>query len=210
MLRVNFSVLSLIILLLVSCKQKQIVSEQISSHSDSTKVFFYENEISKKDKRIKVISQENGGLSKARNTGLEHATGSYVGFIDSDDYIDPNIKLRNVTSSHQIKYDTSLPINSQTNKHPISYEVFTSNKTHREKNIIEDDILLQYTYNENKSLNTELNKQKLVIENLKNENKILKAENITDSRFRILIIGIVIGSVIAIPIYRIYCRLNLQ
>ena len=49
MLRVNFSVLSLIILLLVSCKQKQIVSEQISSHSDSTKVFFYENEISKKE-----------------------------------------------------------------------------------------------------------------------------------------------------------------
>ena len=40
-----------------------------------------------KDNRITVIHKENGGLSDARNTGLEHATGEYVAFIDSDDYI---------------------------------------------------------------------------------------------------------------------------
>lgn len=39
------------------------------------------------DSRIKLINQENGGVSKARNTGLDNATGEYIAFIDSDDYI---------------------------------------------------------------------------------------------------------------------------
>jgi glycosyltransferase involved in cell wall biosynthesis len=38
---------------------------------------------------FKVIHKENGGLGYARNTGLEYATGKYVMFIDSDDYIKP-------------------------------------------------------------------------------------------------------------------------
>ena len=41
----------------------------------------------KKDKRVKDISKENGGLSDARNVGLDYASCEYVIFIDSDDYI---------------------------------------------------------------------------------------------------------------------------
>ena len=45
------------------------------------------DEWAKKDSRIKVVHKQNGGLSDARNAGLEIATGKYVVFIDSDDYI---------------------------------------------------------------------------------------------------------------------------
>lgn len=42
------------------------------------------------DKRVKVISKENGGVSSARNVGMNKATGEYILFVDSDDTIDPN------------------------------------------------------------------------------------------------------------------------
>ena len=41
----------------------------------------------KEDDRIKVIHKKNGGLSDARNVGIENATGQYIGFVDSDDWI---------------------------------------------------------------------------------------------------------------------------
>lgn len=44
----------------------------------------------KKDSRIKIITQENHGLGHARNTGLKHATGEYVLFVDSDDILCEN------------------------------------------------------------------------------------------------------------------------
>lgn len=46
--------------------------------------------LAKKDNRIKLISQNNGGLSSARNTGLLYATGDYILFLDSDDWLDAN------------------------------------------------------------------------------------------------------------------------
>lgn len=46
------------------------------------------DEFAEKDKRIKVIHQENKGLSCARNTGIDNATGDIISFIDSDDCID--------------------------------------------------------------------------------------------------------------------------
>lgn len=44
-----------------------------------------------KDERIKVIHKKNGGLSDARNAGLDIATGDYIAFVDSDDYIESDM-----------------------------------------------------------------------------------------------------------------------
>ena len=46
------------------------------------------NMIAKEDERVKVYYKENGGVSSARNTGIEKASGKYLMFIDGDDIID--------------------------------------------------------------------------------------------------------------------------
>ena len=46
--------------------------------------------LAKEDPRIKVFHKENGGSSSARNLGLRNARGECVGFVDSDDYVEPD------------------------------------------------------------------------------------------------------------------------
>ena len=45
----------------------------------------------KKDNRVVVLHKENGGSSSARNAGIAIAKGEYLGFVDSDDYIEPDM-----------------------------------------------------------------------------------------------------------------------
>ncbi len=49
------------------------------------------DEYEKKDSRVRVIHQENWGISKARNTGLQIACGKYIYFCDSDDYVEKEL-----------------------------------------------------------------------------------------------------------------------
>lgn len=60
-----------------------IVNDGSSDDSDSVI-----KEIINKNNKIKYFSKENGGQGSARNLGLKHATGEYISFIDSDDWID--------------------------------------------------------------------------------------------------------------------------
>jgi len=49
------------------------------------------DEYAKKDSRVIAIHQENGGYRKAVNHGLKVATGEYIGIVESDDFIEPNM-----------------------------------------------------------------------------------------------------------------------
>lgn len=49
------------------------------------------DELAKTDSRIRVFHKENGGQSSARNLGLDNMRGEYVGFVDSDDWIEPDM-----------------------------------------------------------------------------------------------------------------------
>ena len=64
------------------------------------------DEWAKKDKRIKVIHKENGGLSDARNFGIDQATGEYLMFVDSDDYLGYEIceKLYKLLKDHKTDF----------------------------------------------------------------------------------------------------------
>lgn len=61
----------------------------------------------RKDSRIKVIHKSNGGLSDARNAGMAIATGDYISFIDSDDWIAPDFFLKLIEAVNKDKSDIS-------------------------------------------------------------------------------------------------------
>ena len=67
-----------------SYKNLEIILVDDASPDESPKIC---DEYAEKDGRIKVIHKQNGGLGFARNSALEIASGDYVTFIDSDDYI---------------------------------------------------------------------------------------------------------------------------
>lgn len=59
------------------------------------------DEWAQRDGRIKVVHKQNAGLGMARNTGLENATGKYIFFFDSDDYVDVTIVEKCVLSAEK-------------------------------------------------------------------------------------------------------------
>jgi glycosyltransferase EpsJ len=57
---------------------------------------------------LRIIRQVNGGLSAARNTGLDVAQGEYIAFVDSDDFLEPNIFATGLQQMQGNKLDMLL------------------------------------------------------------------------------------------------------
>ena len=74
---------------------------------------------------VKVVHRENGGLSAARNSGIEVAQGEYVQFVDSDDYLEPNV-LKTLVEKMDADHLDVLRFNYQNVNE--RYEVFEPNK----------------------------------------------------------------------------------
>lgn len=128
------------------------------------------DEYAKKDKRIKVIHKKNGGLSDARNAGIEKATGKYICFIDSDDSVSQ--KYIEDLYYHLIKNNADISI--------CSYQEIYSKEDIRE--IVSDNRDLVYTSKE--TLKNMYSKD-IGIEMIVAWNKLYKIELFNDIRYPI-------------------------
>ena len=96
------------------------------------------DEYAKKDSRIKVVHKENGGLSDARNAGIAVASGEYFIFIDSDDYIQP--EMYEALYEAAVKHDADLVVSG------ISFvggNIFSQPEDYIEKHCFEKDTVFE-------------------------------------------------------------------
>lgn len=105
----------------------EIICVNDGSPDNSLKIL---EEYAKKDKRIVIINQKNAGLSSARNTGIKAATGEYIGFVDSDDWIEPDFyhNLYQAAKEHNADIVGTGFYSVKNNKKKLSYFV-TETKT---------------------------------------------------------------------------------
>ncbi len=134
-------------------------------------------EYNEKDSRIIIINQENKGLSGARNTGIKNATGDYITFIDSDDYIEKDM-LKNTIDIFK-KYDCDVVRNN----YKLAYKdgsVKFKDELQEEKNKLVDitkhkeDIIKKVILGKIQSYSTLLTVKKEILKN----NKLLFDEDV--------------------------------
>lgn len=92
------------------------------------------DEYKKKDNRITVIHKKNGGLSEARNTGINIAKGKYIGFVDSDDWIE--IDMYEKMYKKMIEENADIAICGRV----VEYSNRTSKKWYNENYMIMNNI----------------------------------------------------------------------
>ena len=72
------------------------------------------DQFSAQDSRIQVIHQKNGGAAAAKNAGLRAATGKYLSFVDSDDYLEPGVYGFLVKTLEETRADAREPFRRST------------------------------------------------------------------------------------------------
>lgn len=126
------------------------------------------DEFAIKDTRIKVIHKQNGGLSDARNAGLNIATGDYLYFVDSDDWISPDA-IEVLISYFESNPDVDIVAGSSVDVHEYNGEI------------------LETSYSIPLGTISQLNKIEALKHNLQNGwaawNKLYKKELFKDIRF---------------------------
>ena len=114
------------------------------------------------DKRFKFFDKENGGLSDARNYGIEKANGEYLCFIDSDDYIAPD--LLELTYNMGKENDSDI----------VCFDMYYVN----------EDGSLEYSWGSNyKGISNYKDNKEIIFSNNSANNKIYKASFMKDKRF---------------------------
>lgn len=101
------------------------------------------DEYAMKDKRVKVIHKENGGVASARNEGVKHSAGAYIGWIDSDDFACSNMFERLYELAQENDADIVICDNyiNEINEDGSKLEVYTM----KAKDIMPDVLLDKIT-----------------------------------------------------------------
>ncbi len=116
-----------------SYKNIEVICVNDGSRDNSLEKLY---EMQKNDSRIKIINQENGGVSRARNEGLKHVKGDYIQFVDADDDLDPDyftIQLGRIK-------ETGADMAICNNRHPF----FMTNFTDRVYDLTSHDDFIEF------------------------------------------------------------------
>ena len=167
------------LLFLVGCKAKHTISEKTITKTDSTAIWNLNDSLYKKETQITILQSDLQRLS------------------------DENFRLLNETSTHQISYDTSAPLNSQTGKPPIASESLTVSKSTLEETKKEYETLLQTITIENESLILQHRNLQLTFEKLINVNKQLSEKNTSSAglNLKYFLSGLVLVAIFSVFIY---------
>ena len=84
-------------------KNLEIILVDDGSSDNSGRIL---DELSAEESRVKVIHKKNGGVTSARIAGIKMATGEWIGFVDGDDYIEPD--MYEVLLNNALKYDADI------------------------------------------------------------------------------------------------------
>lgn len=97
-------------------------------------------EFASRDSRIRIIDNQHQGVAKTRNTGIEQSTGEYIGFVDSDDYIDIDFFEKLYNSATKSNSDIAI---ASILKHKKFFNIYNAKYTKEETAItIQDKIKL--------------------------------------------------------------------
>lgn len=97
-------------------------------------------EFASRDSRIRIIDNQHQGVAKTRNTGIEQSTGEYIGFVDSDDYIDIDFFEKLYNSATKSNSDIAI---ASILKHKNFFNIYNAKYTKEETAItIQDKIKL--------------------------------------------------------------------
>jgi len=179
-----FLLLLITLLFLGGCRSKQTITEKTTINTDSTAIWSLNDSLYKKETQISNLQ------------------------IDLQRLREENTRLSNETSTHQISYDTSAPVNPETGKPPIVSERFTVSKSTLDKTKKEYESQLQNLTIENESLTRQNYNLELTVEKLTYENRVIKSIFSQSHRKNMFffLIGIFIGLFL---MYILACRLKI-
>ena len=122
------------------CENMEIICVDDGSTDGSGHIL---DDFARKYGKIVAIHQENGGESNARNRGLSAASGEYIGFMDCDDWIEPDMysRLRDALET----YDVDMAASGWSKEFP-EQSIVAGNRGQVKHGVINQKELLKYVY----------------------------------------------------------------